>query len=74
MEALIEIVVVAAIIGAIVWNKQNAAAAMVGVEFHVPASPNEVSAAIHGAFNVCAGAKLRSLVGGIRLTELSESG
>jgi hypothetical protein len=67
MEALIAILVVAAIIGAIVWNKRNAAAAMAGVEFHVPASPTEVSGAINSAFNVGAGAKLRSLVGGIRL-------
>ena len=67
MEALIAILVVAAIIGAIVWNKRNAAAAMAGVEFHVPASPTDVSAAINSAFNVGAGAKLRSLVGGIRL-------
>ena len=68
MEALIGILVVAAIIGAIVWNKRNAAAAMAGVEFHVPDSPTGVSAAINGAFNVGASAKLRSLVGGIRLS------
>jgi hypothetical protein len=67
MEAFIVILVVAAIIGAIVWNKRNAAAAMTGVEFHVPAAPSEVAAAINGAFNGGAGAKLRSLVAGIRL-------
>jgi hypothetical protein len=68
METVIGILVVAAIVGAIVWNKRNAAAAMAGVEFHVPASPNEVSAAIYHAFNVGASAKLRSLVSGIRLS------
>jgi hypothetical protein len=68
METLIGILVVAAIVGAVVWNKRNAAAAMDGVEFHVPASLNEVAAAIYGAFNVGAGAKLRSLVSGVRLS------
>jgi hypothetical protein len=68
MEALIWILVIAAIIGAIVWNKRNAAAAMTGVEFHVPASPSEVSAAIHSAFRVGAGGMLRRFVAGVRLT------
>ena len=68
METLIGILVMAAIIGAIVWNKRNAAAAMAGVEFHVPASPNEVAGAIYGSFHVGASAKLRSLVSGIRLS------
>ena len=68
METFIVILVAAAIIGAVVWNKRNAAAAMDGVEFHVPASPNEVAAAIYGTCNVGAGAKLRSLVSGIRLS------
>jgi len=68
MEAFIVILVIAAIVGAIVWNKRNAAAAMDGVEFHVPASPDEVASAIYGAFKVGAGAKLRSLVSGVRLS------
>ena len=68
METFIGILVIAAIVGAIVWNKRNAAAAMAGVEFHVPASLDEVSAAIYSSFNVGAGAKLRSLVSGVRLS------
>ena len=68
METLIVILVIAAIIGAVVWNKRNAAAALAGVGFQVPAPPDEVSAAINGAFNVGAGAKLRSLVAGVRLS------
>lgn len=67
MEALIGIIVAAALIGAIVWNKRNAADAMAGAEFEVPASTNEVSAAINAVFNVGAGAKLKSFVGGIRV-------
>ena len=68
METFIGILVVAALVGAVVWNKRNAAAAMTGVEFHVPASPDEVAGAIYGAFNVGSGAKLRSLVSGVRLS------
>ena len=67
MEALIGLLALAAIIGAIMWNKRNAAAAMEGVSFHVPAPPGEVSSAIKGSFNVGAAAKLKSIVGGIRV-------
>lgn len=67
MGTLIAILVVAAIIGGIVWNKRNAAAAMAGVEFDVPAAPAQVVGAINGAFNVGAAAKLKSAFGGIRV-------
>lgn len=67
METVVAIVIIAAIVGGVVWNKRNASAAMAGVEFSVPATPAEVSAAIHGAFNVGAGAKLKSAFGGIRV-------
>jgi hypothetical protein len=67
MGTVVAILIVAAIVGAVVWNKRNAGAAMAGVEFSVPATPAEVSAAIHSAFNVGAGAKLKNAFSGIRV-------
>lgn len=67
MGTVVAILIVAGIIGAVVWNKRNAGAAMAGVEFSVPAKPAEVSAAIHSAFNVGAGAKLKNAFSGIRV-------
>lgn len=67
MGTVIAILIVAAIVGGVVWNKRNAAAAMAGVEFSIPAAPAEVSAAIHSALNVGAGAKLKNAFSGIRV-------
>lgn len=64
MNGLIVALIVGAIIGGFVWNKRNAAAAMRGVEFVVPASLKEVSTAINAAFNVGTAARLKSFVGG----------
>lgn len=67
MGTVIAILIVVAIVGGVVWNKRNAAAAMAGVEFSLPGAPAEVSAAIHSAFNVGAGAKLKNAFSGIRV-------
>jgi hypothetical protein len=67
MGTVVVILIVAAVVGAVVWNKRNAGAAMAGVEFSVPATPAEVSAAIYSAFNVGAGAKLKNAFSGVRV-------
>lgn len=68
MGYAIGLLAVAAVVGAIYWNKRNASAATAGVEFHVPTSVAAVAAAIDGAYNVGAGAKLKSFAQGIRVT------
>lgn len=68
MGTLIAVMVVFAIIGAVVWNKANASAAMAGVEFYTPAPPAAVSTAVFNAHNVGAGAKLKAFALGIRVT------
>lgn len=73
MASIIVILVIAVIVGAIFWNKRNAALAMTGVEFHVPAPAAAVAAAIDTAHNVGAGAKLKSFALGIRVTGSGES-
>ena len=67
MGTVVVVLIVAAIVGAVVWNKRNAGAAMAGVEFSVPATQAEVSAAIHSAFSVGAGAKLKNAFSGVRV-------
>lgn len=68
MGTLIAVMAVVAVVGAIVWNKANASAAMAGVDFHAPAPLARVSNAIDAAYNVGAGAKLKGLALGIRVT------
>jgi hypothetical protein len=68
MGTLIAILVVAAVIGAVVWNKHTASAAMEGVDFHVAAPPAAVAAAIDNAHNAGAAAKLKGFALGIRVT------
>lgn len=67
MGTLVVILIVVALIGATIWNKRTAAAAMEGVRFQVDASAETVAGAIVRAFNLGAGAKLKSALGGIRV-------
>lgn len=67
MGAFIGILVVGAIVGGVVWNRRNAAAAMAGVQFVVPASPAEVTSAIHAAYNLGASGAFKSMTRGMRV-------
>jgi hypothetical protein len=73
MATFIGLLVVAALVGAVVWNKRNASAAMDGVAFVLPASPTEVAAAIASAFNVGAAAKLKGMIEGVRVLGSGQS-
>lgn len=46
MGALVVILLIAALVGGVVWNHRNKAAALEGVEFHLPDPPQAVTAAI----------------------------
>lgn len=67
MGTVVVILIIAAIVGAVVWNKRTAAAAMAGVEFVVAATPEQVSSALAGAYSVGPGAKIKSKLMGIKL-------
>jgi hypothetical protein len=67
MGVLIVILLVAAAVGGVIWNKRNAAEAMAGVEFSVAASQAEVVAGLREAYCGGATAGLRSLATGVRV-------
>ena len=68
MGAFIGIVVVAALIGAVVWNHRNANEAMQGIEFLTPEPPEVVVATIRAAYCVGAKAKIKSAVWRVTVT------
>lgn len=61
------VVVVLVIVGAVVWNKFTATAAMNGVSFVVPYAPSTVAAALDQSHNRGAAAAIRQAVGGVSL-------
>ena len=71
MEGLLGVLVIAALIGAVVWNHKNAEAALDGVEFSTPHSPATIVTTIAAAY--CGGAKARakSLLSGCTVTQTS---
>lgn len=73
MGAFIGILIVAALIGMVVWNHKNAEAAMNGVEFGTAQSPHEVCAAISAAYCGGAKAKAKSVLSGVKVQPLAGS-
>jgi hypothetical protein len=55
MGTLVVLLIIAALVGGVVWNHRNKAAALSGVEFHLPDPPQAVAAAIAALH--CQGAK-----------------
>lgn len=74
MGILITILIIAALVGGIWWNHQNAKKAMEGVSFVVPYPPSAVAAAIDPAHNQGAMAALRGTFGGMSVSSLGPSG
>lgn len=68
VEILVVVLVVAALGGAVYWNKQTSASAMQGVEFAVDASPQEVAQAIRAAYCDGAKAKMKSVLSRMTVT------
>ena len=68
MGILITILIIAALVGGIWWNHQNAKKAMEGVSFVVPYPPSAVAAAIDRAHNQGAMAALRGTFGGVSVS------
>lgn len=74
MGAVVGVLVVAALIGLVVWNKKTAGEAMAGVEFGRPESQPEVAAAVQAALcggmkGTFSGVKVRPGAGGVFLAE-----
>lgn len=74
MTTLVVILVIAALVGGVIWNHRNKSTAAEGVEFHLPEPPQEVAAAITALY--CRGAKagLRSVVSRISVTPIGPTG
>lgn len=60
MEVLILVVIVGAIVGGVIWNHQSTNMAFSGVEFELPAAPEQVRAAIEALYVTGAKAKGRA--------------
>jgi hypothetical protein len=71
VEILLIVLVIAALVGAVLWNKRNAAAATEGVRFTVAAPPQVVTDALRDAHCGEAKAMTRSALSGIRVTPVS---
>lgn len=69
MEVLILVVFVALVVGAVVWNRRNAAAAEEGVLFHVDESPDMVAQAIERAYCQGAKAKMKTAIGRVTVVK-----
>jgi len=70
VSVLVVLLIIAALVGGVIWNKRNAGAAMSGVQFSVPATADVVTGALRNAY--CrSGAKslARSMVSGITVAE-----
>ncbi len=72
MEALIWIVAVALVVGGVMWNHRTAAAAFVGIESEVGASPSEVRSAIERLYLSGAKGKARATVTFVKVTPAGE--
>ena len=70
MTVLIVILVIAAIVGGVWLNHQNAAKALEGVSFVVPQPPSVVVSALHRTHNQGAAAKLKGAFSGVSVTPL----
>ena len=73
MGTFIVILIIAAIVGGVVWNRRNSAEAMSGVEFTAPGTPDVVAGALRNAY--CGGAKAtaKSMFSGVKVTAVSGS-
>lgn len=73
MGTVIGILIIAALIGAVIWNRRNSTEAMNGVEFTVAAAPDVVVVALRTAY--CDGAKAtaKSMFSGVKITAVSGS-
>jgi hypothetical protein len=67
MAIVVVLLIIAAIVGAVIWNHQNANKAIAGVSFAVPQSVGEVAAAIEATYCIGAKAKLKSGMLGVRV-------
>ncbi len=74
MEIFVMILIIAALVGGVWWNRQNASKAMQGVSFVLPYPPSAVAAAIGRAHNQGAMAALRGTFGGMSVSALGPSG
>jgi hypothetical protein len=57
MGTLVVLLIIAALVGGVVWNHRNKATALGGIEFHLPEPPPAVAAAISALY--CQGAKAK---------------
>lgn len=73
MGTVVVILVIAAIIGGVMWNKRNAAAAVAGVEFDTAYDPSAVGAAIRAVY--CGGTKamMKSMFSGLTVSPVGTS-
>lgn len=73
LEIFVALLVVAGVVGAVMWNWKNAAEATDGVEFTVSSAPESVAAALRQAY--CAGAKAaaKSMITGLTVTAVDRS-
>lgn len=70
MEIFVLMVVVLALLGAIVWNKRNAALAEEGVQFRVAAPPEAVSRAVQNGHSGSVRAAAQRLLSGVTVTDV----
>jgi hypothetical protein len=74
MGTFVFILVLAAIVGAVVWNHRNKSAAADGVEFAVPEPPQAVAAAIASLYCQGARAVVKKAFSRISVTQVSAGG
>ncbi|MCT2588275.1 hypothetical protein [Actinophytocola gossypii] len=74
MEAVIVLLVVAAVVGGVIWNHRNKSAAFEGVEFRISEPPAAVAAAVAALY--CRGAKavVKSAFSRISVTPVGAGG
>jgi hypothetical protein len=74
MATFVVLLIIAAIVGGVLWNHRNKSVAAEGVEFRLPHAPQEVAAAIAALY--CRGVKagLRSVVSRISVTPMGPTG
>jgi hypothetical protein len=74
MGTLVVLLLVAALVGGVAWNHRNKAAALEGVEFHLPDPPHAVTAAITALYCQGARAAVKNAFSRISVTSVGAGG
>jgi hypothetical protein len=74
MGTVIAILVVAALVGGVIWNHRNKSAAFAGVEFHLAEPPAAVAAAITALYCHSTKAVVKSMFSRISVTPVGPDG